>query len=715
MNSISQETSNRPCWFVGAHFSETGDQTDRFLEEGIWEHGFDDDHQDVATTKTMQAGDRIAIKSAYVRKHDLPFDSRNRFVSVMAIKAIGRIIENSGDGHIVKVDWHRLKPVREWYFYTFRGTVWEVLPGESWHNDALIGFAFENKPQDIEGFLKIPYWRERYMDHRFAWTSFYEAFADQLLTFKDKRTELIDKIHAIATKENSMYLVQDQFSDGTSGPLKDICPFTVMAMFNRQIKNSNRLLIASELADLLGVSESVPNVLEGIPVVDNRNSWFFSYDKKRNPEDIDVLWEVFSRAISFYESEDSNTRSAFVSAYDSATELPNVGWKLSFGLYWIRPWSFPSLDTSAREYIERRLDTVIGLNGPKNRCNANDYLNVRDSLDAKFKEEDCHVRSFPHLAYEVWMAKIDPPPPPPPPPLPETVYTLDDIVKDGCFIDRDKLDSIFDRLRFKKNLILQGPPGTGKTWLARKLAYALIGMRDDRKLRSVQFHPNLSYEDFVRGWRPADDGKLTLVDGPFIALADEAEKDPDNQYVMVIEEINRGNPAQIFGEMLTLLEADKRTQDEALELIYKRSLTERFFIPDNLHVIGTMNVADRSIALVDLALRRRFAFIDLEPTFGKPWRDWVHTNCGIEIETLREIEKRIVELNNTISEDNSLGSHYRVGHAFFTPTSKQRTEDAIKWYREVVNTEIGPLLDEYWFENLDASTKAKQDLLEGFQ
>ena len=287
-------------------------------------------------------------------------------------------------------------------------------------------------------------------------------------------------------------------------------------------------------------------------------------------------------------------------------------------------------------------------------------------------------------------------------------------MKDGCFIYKDKLGAILDRLRTKKNLILQGPPGTGKTWLARKLAYALIGHRDESKVRSVQFHPNLSYEDFVRGWRPSGDGKLTLVDGPFIAIRDDAEKDPNTRHVLVIEEINRGNPAQIFGEMLTLLETDKRTPDESLELVYTKTPDERFFIPNNLFVIGTMNIADRSLALVDLALRRRFAFIDLEPILGKPWRDWVHSKNGIDTETLLDIEHRIVDLNQTISDDSSLGTQFRLGHSYVTPPFEQPIKDGRKWYREVVETEIGPLLDEYWFEDLAKSRNAKQKLLEGF-
>ncbi|MCY4111380.1 MAG: AAA family ATPase, partial [Chloroflexi bacterium] len=226
-------------------------------------------------------------------------------------------------------------------------------------------------------------------------------------------------------------------------------------------------------------------------------------------------------------------------------------------------------------------------------------------------------------------------------------YTIENIVNDGCFLPQSRLTEILGRLRYKKNLVLQGPPGTGKTWLAKRLSFALIGRRSDSNVRSFQFHPNLSYEDFVRGWRPSPKGVLELADGPFLRTVEDSQKDPSNDYVVVIEEINRGNPAQIFGEMLTLLEADKRCPDEALALSYPRNDTERVHIPPNLYVIGTMNVADRSLALVDFALRRRFAFVDLEPTFGERWRSWVGEQCQIDTTLLGRIEERLQSLNET--------------------------------------------------------------------
>jgi 5-methylcytosine-specific restriction protein B len=166
--------------------------------------------------------------------------------------------------------------------------------------------------------------------------------------------------------------LQDQFADGSSGPLKDICPFTAMGIFNRGITDANRKAIASELASLLGVSEPVPDSFEGIPILNNQKSWFFGFDNKRQLDDIETLWEIFAQAIAFAESDDAEARSAFVSAYDNATQRYGVGWNLTIGLYWIRPWNFPTLDSQSQRYISKKLNIQIGMNGPKGRCNATD-------------------------------------------------------------------------------------------------------------------------------------------------------------------------------------------------------------------------------------------------------------------------------------------------------------------------------------------------------
>ena len=457
-----------PFWFVGAHWGDEGDQTRRFIHNGIWENNYRDRYID--DVKAITPGSHITIKATYTRKRRLPFDNRGHRVATMAIKAIGVVTRNLGDGRRLQVKWTECVPAREWYFYTNQHTVWRVNRDDP-YKEALIDFVFGNKPQDYSWFRNAPFWKGRF-------------------------------------------------------------------------------------GDLVGITDAEP------------------------PE----------------------------------TQPP---------------------------------------------------------------------------------------------------YSVNDIVSDGCFIERTELQSILRRLQEKKNLILQGPPGTGKTWLAKRLAFALIGRRDESKVKTVQFHPNLAYEDFVRGLRPGEDGKFENVDGPFLEMVDRALGDASSDHVIVIEEINRGNPAQILGEMLTLLETDRRTPAEALELTRRKCENERVFIPPNLYVIGTMNIADRSLALVDFALRRRFAFVDLEPRLGRAWRDWVAENCGIQAGILIDIERRLSALNAAITADRNLGKKFCIGHSFVTPPKGVSIADGYAWFKEVVKTEIGPLLEEYWFDLPERARDVREEMMAG--
>lgn len=291
-------------------------------------------------------------------------------------------------------------------------------------------------------------------------------------------------------------------------------------------------------------------------------------------------------------------------------------------------------------------------------------------------------------------------------------YTVDDIITEGGFLGRDILSSLVDRLSSKKNLILQGPPGTGKTWLAKRLAKALIGRRSPipDQLRSVQFHPSLSYEDFVRGYRPSSNG-LTLTDGIFLQVVEAARAQPDLAHVLIIEEINRGNPTQVFGEMLTLLENTKRTRGDAMELAYRRIPGEKIHVPDNLYIIGTMNIADRSLALVDLALRRRFAFVTLEPMLNSGWANWCRER-NFSQDFIALIRDRMTALNETIAHDRALGPQFRVGHSYVTP-NEDDIADPMSWFAEVIDTEIAPLLEEYWFDAPERARDATNALRTG--
>jgi 5-methylcytosine-specific restriction protein B len=476
------EDPSRQFWFAGAAWGEE-DQLDRFLAEGIWENGYDTKFSDLV--RSMRPGDRIAIKSSFVKKNNLPFDAAGKPVSCMRIKAIGTITANSGDGKAVQVDWTAVNPPREWYLYTYRTTLHQADPNDDLSR-RLILFAFGGVPQDYSFWTQLPYFARK-------------------------------------------------FSAGEEG-----------------------------------------------------NSAIFA-------------------------------------------------------------------------------DT--------------------DNLDPDAAEAPSEIET----------------------------YEVGNIIEEGCFQSVEALEATLKRLQEKKNIILQGPPGTGKTWLAKRIAYALIGTKDKAatrtRVRIVQFHPSLSYEDFVRGWRPTDGGKLELVDGVFLKIVQAASAVPE-PFVLIIEEINRGNPAQVFGEMLTLLEDTKRRQDEALELAYSRD-GERVHIPANLHVIGTMNVADRSLALVDLALRRRFAFVSLQSELGPRWRAWCAEKAKLEQPIIDMVEQKMVELNKVIADDRSLGPQFCIGHSYVTPQEGVTIADGKAWFSQIVQTEIVPLLEEYWFDAPEKATEAKKGLLAG--
>jgi 5-methylcytosine-specific restriction protein B len=229
----------------------------------------------------------------------------------------------------------------------------------------------------------------------------------------------------------------------------------------------------------------------------------------------------------------------------------------------------------------------------------------------------------------------------------------------------------------------------------------------------VQFHQSYSYEDFIRGYRPLPEkaGTFGLQDGVFFRFAQLALADPENPYVFIIDEINRGNLSQIFGELLMLIEADKRDAKYALPLVYRKESEGRFHVPANLYLIGLMNVADRSLAMVDYALRRRFAFMSLKPMFqAESFRDWLKLrNMGEDL--IKLIVERMTELNQEIANDSSLGEHYVIGHSFFCPRGDNFNQLTRQWFEHVVKTEIIPLLEEYWYDNSERSRRVAQNLL----
>ena len=279
-------------------------------------------------------------------------------------------------------------------------------------------------------------------------------------------------------------------------------------------------------------------------------------------------------------------------------------------------------------------------------------------------------------------------------------YELNNVIVNGCFIDESTLANYLLQLKQKKNIILQGPPGTGKTWLAQQLAKIIVQYPNQQNIQNVQFHPNYSYEDLIRGWRPRSDGKLELVDGPFLAMINLAKMYPKQNFVFIFDEINRGDPSVIFGEMLTLLENSKRSEQYALSLTYRKHELERVYIPNNLYIIGTMNTADKSLNHMDFAFRRRFSFFNLKPMLNEAWSSWLNEKLDIELTVIEKIRSFVDELNQQIEKKN--GVAYMLGHSFFVPVEKVGdTAEQILWMQNVVENEIKPLLAEYWYDDIE--------------
>lgn len=265
------------------------------------------------------------------------------------------------------------------------------------------------------------------------------------------------------------------------------------------------------------------------------------------------------------------------------------------------------------------------------------------------------------------------------------LYSKDDFLNE-VYMDEDTYNTLTELLETKYNVILQGAPGVGKTFAAKRLAYSIMGQKDTSRVAMVQFHQSYSYEDFIQGYRPSKDG-FELENGTFYKFCKEAEEDNERPYFFIIDEINRGNLSKILGELMMLIEKDKR--GEKIKLLYSN---EWFTVPQNVRIIGMMNTADRSLALMDYALRRRFAFFDFAPAFSSEgFKNYLAEKNSQKLESLITA---VESLNNTISSDESLGDGFRIGHSYFC-TDDEVTDE---WLKSVVEYEVIPLIKEYWFD-----------------
>ena len=547
-----------------------------------------------------------------------------------------------------------------------------------------LGYCYEGNGQYIEA-------AEAFINANKGWAKFYIEFANKLLEFKNNRKELIEKIKLVfnSNKIEIPNIINEE----------DIDPFTIFGLFNKGL-SERRTKILKGIANIFEINSKTPEEFYCVPVYRNFNSNFYN-PLQNEKNDIEALWNIFEASINYADNNTNENREAFVKYYNLAKDIKGNKWKLTMGLCWIRPFNYISLDPYDIELIIKYnlipAEYLKYIKKSDNSIpNAEEYLIICNIMIENIKNNNYKFNNFFELSdYALYIVCV-------------TrnknkegntmniennfnKYDKNKFLQEVYITDKeyDKLEKL---IKDKKNIILQGSAGVGKSYAAKRLAYSIIGEKDNERVKMIQFHQSYSYEDFIMGYRPKNetDG-FELKEGVFYKFCKEAEMDEnkENKYFLIIDEINRGNISKIFGELFMLIENDKRGEEYALELVYKDD--EKFFVPENLYIIGLMNTADRSLAMLDYALRRRFAFYDMKPAFES--EQFKEYQKNLKNSKFDNLIKKVEELNKVIKED--LGEGFCIGHSYFCNLETVEIDKLSL----IIEFELIPLLKEYWFDD----------------
>lgn len=699
----NQNTETMSYWLGGATYdAPVWDVSQKFIAKGIYAIDFEkrdisgiisepskfkewiDNLTDNAAKKAfikfsqMKAGDRIAIKSSFPKT----MPNKEKYVSTLRIKAVGTISDDFESGylfdeelsHTIPVRWDIINLKNDFEIGIYKDTIHQVTKKED------IDAIFHGKAQYLlSEFLEWIKTQKSQHGKPFSpntinqYSGALKTRCKELIDLNLPQPDLFYQSDAAAFKElrnkveKSIYFEKVNLKAGNGS-------------FSAGMELYEKFLNEREAEDipLIVVEDKKTNYwwLNANPKI-----WSFSEIKVGEEVDYSLL------------NENGNKRRIYQNFLDAKAGDYVIGYE-----------STPVKQIVARCKISRENDgeslyfeKVEGVSVPVEYYSIKDipelqqmeyFVNPQGSLFKLTKDEyelliDIIREQNPVTTSETEQKEI---------------YTRDSFLSD-VYMTSEKYDDITALLKRKKNIILQGAPGVGKSFLAKLLAYSIIGVKDKNRVEMMQFHQSYSYEDFIEGYRPDGYGGFVLKSGVFFNFCERARNNEGNHY-FIIDEINRGNLSKIMGELMLLIECDKRGKEFAVPLTYSGKM---FYVPKNVHIIGMMNTADRSLAMIDYALRRRFSFVPIEPAFSN--LDFIKY---IKKDDVSLGEKIITEMNAlNMDIKNDLGAGFQVGHSYFCNCSNINEQ----WYESVLKYDILPLLDEYWFDNEKQHSKWVKRLL----